>query len=123
MWPFPEWPWPQRSREEGGLLRCSFCGKSQNDVRKLIAGPRVYICDRCIDLCNDILTDERGEELKSAEAEARPDGSPRPAGVAVCRLCGLPASMDCVAMIPDRGFLCLVCLDAIRAASEPNDGQ
>ena len=36
-------------------LKCSFCGKSQDQVRKLIAGPGVYICDECIDLCNEIL--------------------------------------------------------------------
>ena len=48
-----------RSREtNGGVLKCSFCGKSQNDVRKLIAGPTVYICDECIELCNDIIREE-----------------------------------------------------------------
>ena len=40
------------------LLYCSFCGKSQHEVKKLIAGPSVFICDECIDLCNDIITDE-----------------------------------------------------------------
>ncbi len=40
------------------LLYCSFCGKSQHEVRKLIAGPSVFICDECIDLCNDIIRDE-----------------------------------------------------------------
>ncbi|MGV8083101.1 MAG: ATP-dependent Clp protease ATP-binding subunit ClpX [Coriobacteriia bacterium] len=43
-------------------LKCSFCGKSQRHVRKLIAGPGVYICDECIDLCNDIVEDELAEE-------------------------------------------------------------
>src|SRR6266571_4531396 len=47
-----------RPREGNGTLRCSFCGKSQNDVRKLIAGPTVYICDECIELCNDIIAEE-----------------------------------------------------------------
>lgn len=42
----------------GGNLQCSFCGKSQDDVRKLVAGPSVYICDECVDLCNDILQEE-----------------------------------------------------------------
>jgi len=42
------------------LLYCSFCGKSQHEVRKLIAGPSVFICDECIDLCNDIIRDETG---------------------------------------------------------------
>src|SRR5580692_6019415 len=40
------------------LLYCSFCGKSQHEVRKLIAGPSVFVCDECIDLCNDIIRDE-----------------------------------------------------------------
>ena len=40
------------------LLYCSFCGKSQHEVRKLIAGPSVFICDECIDLCNDIIREE-----------------------------------------------------------------
>ena len=51
-----------RPREGNGTLKCSFCGKSQNDVRKLIAGPTVYICDECIDLCNDIIAEEWQEE-------------------------------------------------------------
>jgi ATP-dependent Clp protease ATP-binding subunit ClpX len=42
----------------GSVLQCSFCGKSQEDVRKLVAGPSVYICDECVDLCNDILSEE-----------------------------------------------------------------
>jgi len=46
----------------GGKLTCSFCGKNQDDVRKLIAGPTVYICDECIELCNDIIAEEWQEE-------------------------------------------------------------
>jgi ATP-dependent Clp protease ATP-binding subunit ClpX len=51
---------------EGELLKCSFCGKSQKQVKKLIAGPGVYICDECIDLCNEIIEEELAEtgELK-----------------------------------------------------------
>ena len=40
------------------LLYCSFCGKSQHEVRKLIAGPSVFICDECVELCNDIIREE-----------------------------------------------------------------
>ncbi|MDY0136755.1 MAG: ATP-dependent Clp protease ATP-binding subunit ClpX [Thiomicrospira sp.] len=47
------------------MLYCSFCGKSQDEVRKLIAGPSVYICDECVDLCNDILREEFGGEVES----------------------------------------------------------
>jgi len=46
----------------GGKLTCSFCGKNQDDVRKLIAGPTVYICDECIELCNEIIAEEWQEE-------------------------------------------------------------
>ena len=53
------------ARIEGGdLLKCSFCGKSQKQVKKLIAGPGVYICDECIDLCNEIIEEELGESVK-----------------------------------------------------------
>src|SRR3712207_842900 len=45
----------------GDLLKCSFCGKSQKQVKKLIAGPGVYICDECIDLCNEIIEEELSE--------------------------------------------------------------
>jgi ATP-dependent Clp protease ATP-binding subunit ClpX len=55
-----------RMGEGGDLLKCSFCGKSQKQVKKLIAGPGVYICDECIDLCNEIIEEELAEppELK-----------------------------------------------------------
>src|SRR5262249_56457099 len=55
----------------GGILKCSFCGKSQNDVRKLIAGPTVYICDECVELCNDIIAEE-WEEERSREIRSLP---------------------------------------------------
>ena len=48
----------------GDLLKCSFCGKSQKQVKKLIAGPGVYICDECIDLCNEIIEEELSAELR-----------------------------------------------------------
>ena len=50
-----------RMGESGDLLKCSFCGKSQKQVKKLIAGPGVYICDECIDLCNEIIEEELAE--------------------------------------------------------------
>jgi ATP-dependent Clp protease ATP-binding subunit ClpX len=52
-----------RIGESGDLLKCSFCGKSQKQVKKLIAGPAVYICDECIDLCNEIIEEELGESV------------------------------------------------------------
>src|SRR3954447_159941 len=57
----------------GELLKCSFCGKSQKQVKKLIAGPGVYICDECIDLCNEIIEEELAET-----SELRFDELPKP---------------------------------------------
>ena len=58
----------------GKLLFCSFCGKNQNEVRRLIAGPSVYICDECVDLCNDIIS----EESQVVESNSSPDRLPVP---------------------------------------------
>ncbi|NLV91672.1 MAG: ATP-dependent Clp protease ATP-binding subunit ClpX [Firmicutes bacterium] len=51
--------------DEKGQLKCSFCGKAQDQVKKLIAGPGVYICDECIELCNEIIEEELGEETET----------------------------------------------------------
>jgi len=51
-------------------LKCSFCGKSQEQVRKLIAGPGVYVCDECVDLCNEILDEELFDSNSSVAAPA-----------------------------------------------------
>jgi len=56
-----------KKRDDNSNLSCSFCGKSQKEVRKLIAGPTVYICDECIELCNDIIAEEYGQEDSGGE--------------------------------------------------------
>jgi ATP-dependent Clp protease ATP-binding subunit ClpX len=61
--------------DSGKLLYCSFCGKSQHEVRKLIAGPSVFVCDECVDLCNDIIREEIQE--KDAESNGRKLPVPR----------------------------------------------
>jgi len=55
--------------EEGKLLYCSFCGKSQHEVRKLIAGPSVFICDECVELCNDIIREELDDRTEEGHAK------------------------------------------------------
>ena len=66
-----------RKRDDrGGELRCSFCGKSQDEVKKLIAGPTVYICDECVELCNDIIAEEY-----EREGAARATQIPKPAEI------------------------------------------
>src|SRR4051812_12457504 len=82
------------------VKRCSFCSKTQHDVRKLIAGPRVYICEECVDLCVDILK----EELRKKPQD--------------CRVCGLTKEMQEMARFPGRGPICSDCLDAVRAMIE-----
>ncbi|MDQ7090437.1 MAG: ATP-dependent Clp protease ATP-binding subunit ClpX [Methylococcales bacterium] len=59
------------------LLYCSFCGKSQNEVKKLIAGPSVHVCDECVELCNDIIKDD-AEQEKLAASEVVPEALPKP---------------------------------------------
>ena len=63
-----------KGEDDGKLLYCSFCGKSQHEVRKLIAGPSVFICDECVDLCNDIIT----EEIQDTDAESSSEELPKP---------------------------------------------
>ncbi len=66
-----------RKRDDrGGELRCSFCGKSQDEVKKLIAGPTVYICDECVELCNDIIAEEYEREEASKATQI-----PKPAEI------------------------------------------
>lgn len=60
--------------DDGKLLYCSFCGKSQHEVRKLIAGPSVFICDECVDLCNDIIS----EEVQESDVESPSGSLPKP---------------------------------------------
>ncbi len=65
---------PKDGDDSGKLLYCSFCGKSQHEVRKLIAGPSVFICDECVDLCNDIIR----EEIQESGSESSHDRLPTP---------------------------------------------
>jgi len=67
-----------KGEDNGKLLYCSFCGKSQHEVRKLIAGPSVFICDECVDLCNDIIR----EEVQESQAESNNQKLPTP--VEIC---------------------------------------
>jgi ATP-dependent Clp protease ATP-binding subunit ClpX len=61
-----------KKRDDNANLSCSFCGKSQKEVKKLIAGPTVYICDECIELCNDIIAEEYGREETTEQTSRVP---------------------------------------------------
>ena len=58
-----------KNNDHGDDLLCSFCGKSQEEVKKLIAGPSVYICDECIQLCNEIIDEEYNREREEGEPD------------------------------------------------------
>ncbi len=58
-----------KDQDSGKLLYCSFCGKSQHEVRKLIAGPSVFICDECVELCNDIIREEMQDQSPAGSAK------------------------------------------------------
>jgi ATP-dependent Clp protease ATP-binding subunit ClpX len=72
-----EEPMAKRRGVNGDGLRCSFCGKSQEEVKKLIAGPAVYICDECIELCNEIIEEEYEKEVETRQK----GGFPTPAEI------------------------------------------
>jgi hypothetical protein len=103
-----------RDRREAPL-RCSFCNKSEHDVRKLIAGPTVFICDECVAVCNDILTDSDAAADRISEVT---DGvvDTTPSYPVACSLCHLPVMLDEAVAIPERGFLCGGCTSAVQAA-------
>lgn len=67
-----------RDNNNNEVLHCSFCGKSQDEVKKLIAGRGVYICDECIEVCINIVADEMAEENKSALGSTADGSLPSP---------------------------------------------
>jgi hypothetical protein len=93
------------------VLHCSFCNKSQLDTPKLIAGPRVYICSECVDICNDILAEGRVVALRTPPAV--PSESSQPV---CCSLCKMSVPLDFTVGVRDRGLLCRTCADAVQEA-------
>jgi hypothetical protein len=94
------------------ILNCSFCNKSQRQVKKLVAGPKVNICDECVDICLDIISEDR----KDGTSSDPQDPSWPSAAVAPCALCCLPTSEVESLVVHERGVLCPGCLGEIQAA-------
>ena len=99
-------------------LVCSFCGKSQDEVRKLIAGPTVYICNECIDLCNDIIRDEADFDQPVSENAAEPKETRQKP---ICALCTQPRGLTDLVHIAAGMRLCTVCLEAIHTVTEQRE--
>jgi len=78
------WLRRDRVRPDPGLLVCTFCGKNQKQVKKLIAGPSVYICDRCVDLAKSVISDGQPVTTETAELTAGAGDEPR----TQCSFCG-----------------------------------
>jgi len=88
-----------------GELRCSFCNKSQRFVKKLIAGPNVYICDECVDICLGIVHDAPQEALLPLVATPH-----------ACSLCHMPVAATDSLSIGARGLLCPGCVSEIQVS-------
>jgi hypothetical protein len=108
----------QAEEPQDKKLYCSFCNKSQDDVRKLIAAEAVCICDECVEVCVDIISDDRTSEVASTYVgAATPWASPMlPAR---CSLCRRPAAVDELVAVVGRGAVCRPCIRAIQAIPAP----
>ena len=111
----------QRSSETKDSVQCSFCGKTQDQVRKLIAGPSVYICDECIDLYDEIIAEEYAQEVQQQENQPAAEQDVFLAENSLCIVCRLPKEIAEVVFVPERGPVCTVCIAAIRAATDEEE--
>ena len=103
-----------------GPSRHAACNKTASDVRRLIAGPTVYICNECVEVCVDIIADDfKLSELAPFSAETKRPRAMVAAlaqNVVACNLCGIPTSLNEVLSIENRGVLCGGCADAVEDA-------
>lgn len=94
--------------------RCSFCGKTQAQVMKLIAGSEGFICDGCVEVCNDVLAQEAAAARHTPAADPYSDApadDPLP-----CLICGGTVPPTELITIPSRGAVCRACAGPVRAA-------
>jgi ATP-dependent protease Clp ATPase subunit len=97
------------------VMRCSFCHKAQAEVRKLVAGPAVFICNECVEVCVTIMRDEHSKPPLPLWPPSS-DSSARSSLVVRCRLCELEVPADDALVIADRGFLCAGCCGDVEAS-------
>jgi hypothetical protein len=107
----------KRASDAGPLdLRCSFCNKSDRDVRKLIAGRMVFICDECVDVCVDIIATDAATPAAAVPEPPFAGTPPWPAKIR-CALCRMPLALEEALAVPDRGIVCGPCIAAVRATA------
>ena len=93
-------------------LLCSFCNRTDREVRKLIAGPTVFICDECVDVCVEILREDTRVEGSGAPENPVPPGSAWPAKI-WCSLCRMALVPEEALLVPERGLVCRPCVSAV----------
>jgi ClpX C4-type zinc finger len=116
----------ERNRGTARDLRCSFCNKSEHEVRKLVAGPKVFICDECVEVSMKIMEEA---ESPSPDADgAEPAANERRAGDVLsgplaipCSLCGTITPPADLLFVRDRGAICPGCVTEIQAALGAGD--
>jgi hypothetical protein len=110
-----------RHDDPDGDRRCSFCGKSELDVRRLIAGPIAFICDECVGRCVDMIADERVTADAVVRMQPATRGSP-PDGI-WCTLCGKDADPAKALLVENRTLVCGPCVSAVALAAGVADKQ
>jgi hypothetical protein len=106
---------PQFAEEH--KLSCSFCGKSEAEVRKLIAGHSMHICDECVGACNEILTKENIDQV---------DDAAKPSAATTEQLCGIcmePRDSDELIFLPHAAYMCAGCLEEIQIVRDKRGEQ
>jgi ClpX C4-type zinc finger protein len=124
-----------RTNRSDAALRCSFCQKTADQVRKLIAGPAVFICNECVDVCNQIIADDKrmtarlkaeaevSARVESGNASRQVSDIPVSGDAIRCSLCGMPTLLEDGTAVPNRAWLCPGCVDAIQASIAARDLQ
>lgn len=102
-----------RFSDEEKIIACSFCGKTQHDVRTLIAGLSVHICDECVGLCDQILTNKNVKESEAVRQPANNSSAER-----LCGICMEPRERDELIFLPHAAYMCAGCLEDIQAVRD-----
>jgi hypothetical protein len=103
-------------KTEGCVLRCSFCNKPKEDVARLIAGPNVFICEECVEICNDIIADDRRVSKQAGGHTAEREEVKRWPNSIECALCRKAVPVEQSVVINKRGILCSNCVETVRTA-------
>jgi hypothetical protein len=92
-------------------VSCSFCSKNQDEVRKLVAGPSVQICDECVDLCRNILAEDRDNGPKAASQLSVADSR-------LCGICMEERESDELIFLPHAAYMCASCLEEMQSVRD-----